>query len=68
MILIASRLAHMNGWTEEQVSALTMGISTDDAKVDALTALVWEAAACGKVTDSTAPGRRLSNPAGAISN
>ena len=36
MILIASRLAQMNGWTEEQVTALTTGISTNDAKIDVL--------------------------------
>ena len=31
MILIASRLAQMNGWTKEQVTALTTGTSTNDA-------------------------------------
>src|ERR1700733_16112661 len=30
MIRIASRLAHMNGWTEEQVTALTAGTSTSE--------------------------------------
>ena len=50
MILIASRLVQMNGWTEEQVTALTTGISTNDAKIDGLAGLVREAAA---VTDAT---------------
>ena len=54
MTRIASRLAQMNGWTEEQVTALTTGTSTNDAKIDVLAALVREAAAnSGKVTDAT---------------
>ena len=54
MIRIANRLAQMNGWTEEQVTALTAGTSTNDAKIDVLAALVREAAAnSGKVTDAT---------------
>jgi hypothetical protein len=54
MIRIASRLAQMNGWTEEQVTALGTGTPTRDAKIDALTGLVTEAAASsGKVTDAT---------------
>jgi hypothetical protein len=54
MIRIASRLAQMNGWTEEQVIALTTGASTNDAKIDVLTGLVREAAAnSGNVTDAT---------------
>lgn len=54
MIRIASRLAQMNGWTEEQVTALTTGTSTNDAKVDVLAGLVREAAAnSGNVTDAT---------------
>jgi len=54
MILIASRLAQMNGWTEEQVTALTTGTSTNDAKIDGLAGLVREAAAnSGNVTDAT---------------
>ena len=54
MIRIASRLAHMNGWTEKQVAALTTGIPTNDAKIDALTGLVREAAAnSANVTDAT---------------
>jgi hypothetical protein len=54
MIRITSRLAQMNGWTEEQVTALTTGISTNDAKIDVLAGLVREAAAnSGKVTDAT---------------
>jgi hypothetical protein len=54
MIRIASRLAHMNGWTEEQVTALRTGMPTNDAKIDLLTGLVREAAAnSGNVTDAT---------------
>ena len=54
MIRIARRLAHMNGWAEEQVTALRTGATTNDAKIDALTALVREAAAnSGNVTDAT---------------
>jgi hypothetical protein len=54
MIRIASRLAQMNGWTEEQVTALTTGTSTNDAKIDVLAGLVREAAAnSGNVTDAT---------------
>ena len=54
MILIASRLAQINGWTEEQVTALTTGISANDAKIDGLAGLVREAAAnSGNVTDAT---------------
>jgi hypothetical protein len=54
MIGIASRLAHMNGWAEEQVAALRTGIPTTDAKIDVLTSLVREAAAnSGNVTDAT---------------
>jgi len=54
MIRIASRLAQMNGWTEEQVTALTTGATTSDTKIDVLTGLVREAAAnSGNVTDAT---------------
>jgi hypothetical protein len=54
MIRIASRLAQMNGWTEEQVTALQTGTSTSDAKIDVLTGLVRDAAAnSGNVTDAT---------------
>ena len=54
MIRIASRLAQMNGWAEEQVAALRTGIPTSDVKIDALTGLVREAAAsAGNVTDAT---------------
>jgi len=54
MINIASRLAYMNGWVEEQVTALRTGIPTSDVKIDALTGLVREAAASsGNVTDAT---------------
>jgi hypothetical protein len=54
MIGIASRLAHMSGWAEEQVVALRTGTPTSDAKIDVLTGLVREAAAnSGNVTDAT---------------
>lgn len=54
MIGIASRLAQMAGWTEEQVTVLRTGLPTSDAKLDVLTALVREAAArSGNVTDAT---------------
>jgi alkylhydroperoxidase family enzyme len=54
MIRIASRLAHMNGWSEEQVTALRTGTPTSDSKINALTALVAEAAAnSGNVADAT---------------
>src|SRR5258708_29202006 len=54
MIRIASRLAHMNGWPEEQVTAMRTGTPTSDAKIDVLTDLVREAAAnSGNVTDAT---------------
>lgn len=54
MIRIASRLAHINGWTEEQAMALQAGTSAGDTKIDVLTSLVREAAAnSGQVTDAT---------------
>src|SRR6185369_13472986 len=54
IILLASRLAQMNGWTKEQVTALTTSTSTNDAKIDRLTDLVRETAAnSGNVTDAT---------------
>jgi hypothetical protein len=54
MTRIASRLAQMNGWTEEQVAALRTRTSTNDAKIDVLAGLVREAAAnSGNVTDAT---------------
>jgi hypothetical protein len=54
MTRIASRLAQINGWTEEQVTALTTGAATNEAKIDALTGLVTEAAAnSGNVADAT---------------
>jgi hypothetical protein len=53
MIRIASRLANMNGWTEEQVAALRTGAPTNDAKIDVLAGLVREAAAnSGNVADA----------------
>lgn len=61
MTRIASRLAQMNGWSEEQVTALTMGTSTNDAKIDVLAGLVREAAAnAGEVTDATWTAARKS--------
>lgn len=54
MTRIAGRLAQMNGWTEEQVTALTAGTSTNDAKIDVLAGLVRHAAAnSGNVTDAS---------------
>jgi hypothetical protein len=54
MIRIANRLARMNGWAEEQVTALRAGIPTGGAKIDALTGLVREAAAnSGNIADDT---------------
>ena len=54
MIGIASRFARMNGWTEAQIVALRTGATTGDAKIDALTRVVREAAAnSGNVTDVT---------------
>src|SRR5580704_10952989 len=52
MIGIASRFARMSGWTEAQISALRAGTTTGDAKIDALSGLLREAAAnSGNVTD-----------------
>jgi hypothetical protein len=54
MIRIAGRLAQMNGWTEDQVSALRTGTPTNDTKIDVLTGLVREAASnSGNVADAT---------------
>src|SRR6201988_4254438 len=54
MIGIASRFARMNGWTDEQIAALRKGTATGDAKIDALTRVVSEAAAnSGNVSDTT---------------
>jgi hypothetical protein len=54
MIRIANRLAQMNGWAEEDVTALRTGSPTSDARIDALAALVREAAASsGNVSDAT---------------
>jgi hypothetical protein len=54
MIGIASRFARMNGWNETQIAALRAGTTTGDAKIDALTSVVREAAAhSGNVTDVT---------------
>lgn len=54
MIGIASRFAGMSGWTEAQIAALRTSTPVGDAKVDALTRLVREAAAnAGKVTEAT---------------
>ena len=52
MLRIAGRLARMSGWTEDGVAALRTGGTTGHAKVDALAALVREAAAnSGNVAD-----------------
>jgi hypothetical protein len=54
MTHIASRLAHMNGWNDEQVAALRTGARTGDTKIDVLTALVREASFnSGNVTEAT---------------
>ena len=54
MIGIASRFARMNGWTEAQIAALRTGTTTGDARIDALTRVVREAAAnSGNVADAT---------------
>lgn len=54
MIRIASRLAQMNGWAENEVAALTTGASTNEVQIDALARLVWEAAGnSGSVSDAT---------------
>jgi hypothetical protein len=54
MIGIASRFAGMNGWADGEIAALRTGAMTGDAKIDALTGVVREAAAhSGKVTDAT---------------
>jgi alkylhydroperoxidase family enzyme len=54
MIGIASRFARMNGWTDAQIAALRTGTTTGDAKIDALTRVVREAAAnSGEVSDAT---------------
>ena len=51
---ITSRLAHMMGWTDEQIGALRAGTATGDDKIDALAGVVHEAAAnSGNVTDGT---------------
>ena len=54
MIAIASRFAHMNGWSEAQIAALRAGATTGDTRIDALTSVVREAAAnSGNVSDAT---------------
>ncbi|WP_176592562.1 hypothetical protein [Sphingobium sp. EM0848] len=53
MIRIASRIAGMNGWTEQQIAALATDSPTTDAKTDALASLVREAATnAGNVSDA----------------
>ena len=53
-VAITGRLAHLAGWTDEQIAALRAGTATGDATVDALAGLVREAAAnSGKVSDAT---------------
>jgi hypothetical protein len=57
MIGIASRFAALNGWAEAQITALRLGTTTGDSKIDALTRVVTEAAArAGNVTDVTWKG------------
>jgi hypothetical protein len=47
-------LAHTNGWTEEQITALRTGTPTRDAKIDVLIGPIREAvASSGSVTDAT---------------
>lgn len=54
MARIAGRLAQMNGWSDDQITALATGTSTNDAKTDILAGLVREAAAnSGNVADAT---------------
>ena len=54
MTRIATRLAQMGGWTEEQVAALSTGTPTGDTRIDLLAGLVREAAAnSGNVSDAT---------------
>jgi Carboxymuconolactone decarboxylase family len=54
MIGIASRFARISGWTEAQITALRTGATTRDAKIDALTRVVREAAGnAGLVNDAT---------------
>src|SRR6516225_6458177 len=54
VVAITSRLAHLAGWTDEQVAALRAGTATGDAKVDAIAGLVREATAnSGKVSDTS---------------
>jgi len=67
MIGIASRLAQMNGWAEEQVAALRTGTPTSDAKINVLTGLVRKRLPI-RETSPTPPGRPLSKPAGAMNN
>jgi hypothetical protein len=70
MINIASRLAQMNGWVEEQVTALRTGIPTSDVKIDALTGLVREAKPAGAMskwpTRLLTSGRRCSRDTSSI--
>jgi hypothetical protein len=67
MIRIARRLAQMNGWTEEQVTALTTGTSTTTPK-----SIGWPAWSGKRLpireTLPTPSGRPCSKPAGAMSN
>lgn len=51
---ITSRLAQLNGCSEDQVRALADGTTTGDLQLDALASLVRQAAAnTGSVTDAT---------------
>jgi alkylhydroperoxidase/carboxymuconolactone decarboxylase family protein YurZ len=54
MIAIASRFAGVNGWAPAEIAGLRTGAATGDARIDALTRVVREAAAsAGNVTDVT---------------
>ena len=51
---VATRLARMNGWTEDEVDALRTGATTGGAETDVVTGLVRQAAAnSGHVDDGT---------------
>ena len=54
VVAVTGRLAALTGWTDEQVAALRAGTGIGDAQIDALTAVVREAAQhSGNVTDDT---------------
>lgn len=54
VVRLTSRLARMNGWSEDGVAALRSGGPTGDAGIDALAGLAREAAVhAGSVSDAT---------------